>query len=504
MLWLGVQLFLLFIGVVVAGAREEKRLNVLLIVVDDLRPEFNVSYGQTHLVTPVLDTFAKDSLTFNRAYTQYAHCSPSRNSFLSGRSPQSTGVYNFIDDFRHPPSGDGSTIVSLPEHFKKHGYWTVGGGKVFHPGRPANNDMPKSWTEYTFPNGDDPGCRANETIYSGVCPTQEPDDWFYDNQLAQNVVQNMQKAKQKGMPFFLAAGIRRPHRPWDVPDRFYNLYKKENIPLAKHTKGPTGMPELAYIQNSWPPVHYNQSNPVSDDIDRLARLGYYASVSFTDYNIGILLDGLDRYNFTSNTVVAIVSDHGWHLGEQGEYCKRTNFELAVRVPILIRSPKHVQTFGKRTDSLFELLDLYKTLNALSGAADRVQTGVEGEDLSELFKNFDAKSKARAFAFSQMARCPQPNTLGPDSACNQVKRSDIAYMGFSVRNARWRFTVWLEFVGEKNRAVWPDSLGKVHGQELYDHKDDDGTNYDRFELDNIASEYPGVCSSLYSVLRNEFA
>ena len=111
MLWLGVQLFLLFIGVVVAGAREEKRLNVLLIVVDDLRPEFNVSYGQTHLVTPVLDTFAKDSLTFNRAYTQYAHCSPSRNSFLSGRSPQSTGVYNFIDDFRHPPSGDGSTIV---------------------------------------------------------------------------------------------------------------------------------------------------------------------------------------------------------------------------------------------------------------------------------------------------------------------------------------------------------------------------------------------------------
>ena len=203
-----IKIFIFIVGATNFLGSLGERLNVLLIVVDDLRPEFNLSYGQDHLSTPALDAFAKKSLTFNRAYTQYAHCSPSRNSFLSGRSPQSTGVYNFIDDFRHPPSGNGSNIVSLPEHFKKHGYWTVGGGKVFHPDKPANNDMPKSWSDYTFPNGDDSGCRENETVYSGVCPTYEADQWFYDNRLVKNAVENMQKAKEKGVPFFIAAGIR--------------------------------------------------------------------------------------------------------------------------------------------------------------------------------------------------------------------------------------------------------------------------------------------------------
>ena len=132
-----------------AGGIEKQ--NVLMIVVDDLRPEFNVSYGQYFLHTPNLDAFSKDSLTFTRAYTQYAHCSPSRNSFLSGRGPETTGVYNFIDDFRTSSPGNvGETWTTLPQHFKENGYWTIGGGKVYHPGKPADNDMPKSWTEYVF------------------------------------------------------------------------------------------------------------------------------------------------------------------------------------------------------------------------------------------------------------------------------------------------------------------------------------------------------------------
>ena len=510
--------------------------NVLLIVVDDLRPEFNKPYGQNILHTPVLDKFSKEALTFTRAYTQYAHCSPSRNSFLSGRSPQTTGVYNFIDDFRKTsPKHDGENWTTLPEHFKKHNYNTIGGGKVFHPNRPYNNDMPKSWTEYTFANGDDAGCSDNETIYSGVCPSLKPDDWFYDNKLVLNIIEQMKNHQEKNIilqmektkrkkeeqeeeeeddddvkqePFFLAAGIRRPHRAWDVPKRFYDLYDKKDIPLAKKKNGPIDMPELAYIHNGWPSTPYNQTLPVHDDIAQYGRLGYYAAVSFTDYNIGLLLKGLEDNNLTSNTVVAIVSDHGWHLGEQGEWCKRTNFELATRIPVLIKSPNHPNTFGKSTSHFFELLDLYKTLNGLTNAADHVEDGVEGEDLTGIFENLNAKP-LREYAFSQMARCPAKNTLGPNSACNSVERKHIEYMGFTVRDDRWRYTAWLKFDGVKNAAIWStidnddDHNLVVHGEELYDHLNDTGVDFDKYENVNVNKQYPNICKRLFQVLKDEF-
>ena len=176
-------------------------LNVLFIMIDDLRPEFNQAYWQDLLVTPHLDKFAASSLTFDRAYVQYSHCSPSRNSFMSGRSPQTTGVYNFIDHFRE--KGVGADWTSMPEHFKKHGYYVSGGGKIYHPNKPPNNDMPLSWDNYYKPNGDDHGCRSNETIYTDVCPSDEPDDAFYDNVLAKLAVEEMAKAKAMTKPFFM-------------------------------------------------------------------------------------------------------------------------------------------------------------------------------------------------------------------------------------------------------------------------------------------------------------
>lgn len=145
--------------------------NVVLIIVDDLRPELGsgTAYNQSQVHTPNIDKFAATALTFTQAYCQYSHCSPSRNSFLSGRSPQTTGVYNFIDDFRE--AGYGANWTALPQFFKHAGYTTVGGGKIYHPNKPQNNDMPLSWDNYYFANGDDKGCRKNETIFDNVCPS---------------------------------------------------------------------------------------------------------------------------------------------------------------------------------------------------------------------------------------------------------------------------------------------------------------------------------------------
>jgi arylsulfatase A-like enzyme len=127
--------------------------SVLFLVIDDFRPELSAAYGQRRLITPNLDKFAQSALTFGHAYVQFAHCSPSRNSFLSGRSPQTTQVYNFVEHFREV----GKNWTALPQFFKQNGYYSAGGGKVYHPNLPPNNDPP-SWDVYFYANGDDRGC----------------------------------------------------------------------------------------------------------------------------------------------------------------------------------------------------------------------------------------------------------------------------------------------------------------------------------------------------------
>eukprot|EP00041_Stephanoeca_diplocostata_P022203 m.527055 g.527055 ORF g.527055 m.527055 type:complete len:610 (-) comp22008_c0_seq7:1261-3090(-) len=517
--------------------------NVVLLVVDDLRPELGggTAYNQSQVQTPNIDRFAATALTFTQAYCQFSHCSPSRNSFLSGRSPQTTGVYNFIDDFREP--GHGMNWTTLPQFFKRAGYTTVGGGKIFHPNKPRDNDMPFSWDNYYFANGDDKGCRENETIYNNVCPSAEDDDAFYDYQLAVLAARQIIASKSLGRPFFVGAGLRRPHRVWHVPKRFYDLYDNNgsnpiDMKLAAYPFGPSGMPELAYITNAWPSFSYNQSVPIPDQIAALGRWGYYAATSFTDHNIGIILQAIaaDDYVF-NNTIVLLTGDHGWELGEHGEWCKRTNFEIGLRVPLMIRSPFHKHSsYGQWTPHFFDLLDVYRTLVGLAYAGvppakiPVIESTVEGQDLSRVFADVGGTraSPLKNVSFSQMARCPAPGTLGPNSACNEVQRRDIKYMGYSVRVAGWRYTAWIEFNGTANRGIWrptsasnsPDILSMSAGnrhrfafpdflqEELYSHVGDDGTAHDAmdaYENKNLVGDpqHASMRQELFSLLDNRF-
>eukprot|EP00949_MAST-11_sp_MAST-11-sp1_P002236 g2236.t1 len=422
---------------------------------------------------------------------------------ITCRSPQTTGVYNFLDDFRSDaPGGGGDEWVSLPQHFRMNGFQTIGAGKVFHPGKPPLNDAKFSWDNYVYFNGDDAGCNLNETIYPDVCPSSSPAEAFYDDRVVESIIKEIQRqGKIKGdgrKHFFFAAGLRRPHRPWHVPKDYYQLYDAHDLPLPRRTAPPKGAPLLARIRNAWPPENFFN---VSSRVARLARFGYYASVSSTDAMIGRLLQSIEDEGFANTTVVALVSDHGFHLGEQGEYCKRTNFELATRIPLMIRAPNYPQSMGRSTDQFFSLLDLYKTLNALSHAAEKVENGVEGKDLSSLFLFPRERKDPESYAFSQMARCPvhdQPL----NSACNNVPREQIPFMGFSVRTKLWRYTVWLPFDGRKNRADWSNSTSKV--DELYSHAGDDGSNFNLFETVNVAEEHmDDIVPSLFALLRERF-
>lgn len=239
-----------------AGAQK----SVLFLVIDDFRPELSGAYGQRRLVTPNLDKFAQSALTFGHAYVQFAHCSPSRNSFLSGRSPQTTQVYNFVEHFREV----GKNWTALPQFFKENGYYSAGGGKVYHPNLPPNNDPP-SWDVYFYANGDDRGCKQGDSLFDKVCPSDEEDSAFYDYNLATETVAQLKKAKSQAKPFFIAAGLRRPHLSFHAPRRFYDMYANNgtfptDMPLAKHKTGPVGMPELAFYSDKgagvhpWPPV----------------------------------------------------------------------------------------------------------------------------------------------------------------------------------------------------------------------------------------------------------
>ena len=323
-------------------------------------------------------------------------------------------------------------------------------------------------------------------------------------------------------------GLRRPHRVWHVPRRFYELYANNgtaptDLPLAKHKTWPANTPELAYIDNAWPTLAMTGDAPIPDGIAALGRWGYYASVSFTDWNVGRVLAALRANGFEDNTVVLFTGDHGWELGEHGEWCKRTNWEVGLRVPYIVRSPRHAATsYGRKTAHLAESVDFYRTLAGLAlpaGADARIEAGVDGVDLSPVFAQPNLDPPLKTAAFSQMARCPAKGTLGPESACNAVRLVNIGYMGFSARVDGWRYTAWLSFNGTTNRGDWdlvqPSKGGVVRavagqagllGEELYDHAGDDGTDFDAFENVNLASapEHKATRDELLQLLKVQFS
>jgi rubredoxin len=225
---------LLFVGLIAVTATASTKLNVLLIVCDDLRPELS-SYNHTHMITPHTDKLAKGSLLFERAYTNYAYCCPSRNSFMSGRMPGTTKVFNFINSFRDATVLDragvpGTSWTTLPEHFKKNGYWTVGSGKLFHPDLPPRDDSPASWSiNFTDP-GENVGCGCPASGVPGApmwCELPE-DSRCPDVVVAQTVVRQLHewRANHSAAPFFAGLGIHKPHLPWGAPKvRLYQALK---------------------------------------------------------------------------------------------------------------------------------------------------------------------------------------------------------------------------------------------------------------------------------------
>ena len=311
--------------------------NVLMIVVDDLRPQLNVAYGQYHMKTPYLDKLAQSggAVTFTRAYAQVAHCAPSRNSFMTSRYPDSLKIYNVNSNFREVSTA-ADPIFPIPQWFKRNGYHVYGGGKIYHPNHPPQNDNPFSWSAGTkfgkikYFNDHDHGCPdspGDNQVGCGGCPEDKPDEEFYDGRLANWTIQTLRAVKRDQLegekkPFFIAAGFRRPHTPWNVAQRFVDMYPK-HVDQPKHPDWALGAPPCAFVcGGDGVGCDFGIKKQRPKEWTGLCRRMYYACVSATDHYIGTVLDEVNQLKLDSKTIVALFGDHGWHLGEGGLWAMR--------------------------------------------------------------------------------------------------------------------------------------------------------------------------------------
>jgi iduronate 2-sulfatase len=357
-----------------ASAQNPERPNVLFIAVDDLRPELGC-YGQSHIHSPNIDKLAESGLTFNRAYCNIPVCGASRASILSGIRPNRQ---RFLDyDCRLDEDVPGA--VSLPMHFKNNGYHTISLGKIFH----HQDDGSGSWSELPwFPQGDWEGWQAYVTDESkkqidrrpdgkGLSgPSFEsadvPDHVYPDGMIAQEALRKLRQFKDTGEPFFLALGFLKPHLPFNAPKKYWDLYDFEKIQLPANMKKPDGAPgesmhNFGELRNY---ADVPDQGPMEEEFMRKLIHGYYACVSYTDAQIGKVLEELDRLGMAENTVVILWGDHGFHLGEHDLWCKHCNFEKVLRTPLILRAPGKQQNV--KTDALVEYVDVYPSLCELAG------------------------------------------------------------------------------------------------------------------------------------------
>jgi arylsulfatase A-like enzyme len=414
------------------SAAGDDKLNVLLVAFDDLRPALGC-YGNKIVDTPGIDSLAKAGVRFERAYCQFPLCNPSRTSLLTGRHPNTTGVFENTTFFRtaHPD------WVSLPQHFQANGYVTARTGKIYHGGI----DDTDAWTI----GGEmrrDPATRPRQNPMTSdrIVALEGDGESHGDYKTATRAVELLEELQNK--PFFLAVGFTKPHSPPTAPQKLLDLYDPAKIELppdfAPRPTVPPGFPAASV------PLRSSDLFIGRDASEKEAREvieAYYASLTFADRQLSRVLAKLDELKLRDKTAIVMFGDHGYHLGEKGKWSKHNSlFEVAARVPLIVCLPGGAA--GKSSPRTTQLLDIYPTLCEACGLP--LPAGLEGHSLVPL------------------ARDPQ---AAWDHPAYTVARNAQAF-GQSVRTERWRYSEW---------------NGGEAGAVLFDH------DADPHEMKNLAAD-----------------
>ena len=458
--------------------------NALLVLVDDLRTDLGC-YGNTRVRTPNIDRLASQGLTFLRSYCQQAASVPSRTSLLTGLRPDTTRVYDDRTHFRRAVPGG----LTLPQHFRRHGYATAGFGRVFGPR--ALDDRP-SWEFATWSPGgpawrsleldelaatdwdllggrdwriDGPaGTQDSSTPIGSWSMAPEDEAELADSRTTRTAVEAL--AHLRDRRFFVAVGFRRPRLPLVAPERFFDLYPRGTWGASESPEPPLDAPAFALrgAEDIRGYADIPTEGPLPEPKEREVIRAYRACVSYVDTQIGNLMDALDEQGLSESTAVAVVGVNGSHLGELGLWTRNSVYEVATHAPLVVRAPWQ-RNAGRRTSALVESVDLFPSLCALCGIP--VPAGLEGSSWRGLFD--DPKRLWKRAVFSQHPRVIP--SVGPG-------------MGYSMRTSRHRYTEWSGLDSPYSTA------------ELYDYKDSAN------ELRNIANrpEHGSLVNGLAHMMR----
>ncbi len=479
----GLALITVFAG---GSTAQADKPNVLLILIDDLKPALGC-YGDRVAKSPQIDALAGRGLRFDLAFCNQAVCAPSRFTLMLGSHSTSTGLYGLGSQLRERLPN----AVTLPQHFARHGYRTESLGKVFHIGHgnigdPASFSVPHfhdKVIEYLEPESTSGGKLTREqALFTNQeldrirdlprgAAFEAPDvaDIAYaDGRVARETILRLQAAKRRrdrhGTPFFIAVGFVRPHLPFSVPKKYWNLYEPTALPMPSYEEPPQGAPAVAGKRGgeiaAYKPVP--QTGRFGDPLRRQLIHGYYAGVSFVDAQVGKVIAELDRLRLSENTIVVLWGDHGFHLGDHGIWTKHTNYEQATRIPLIIVAP-HITTANSTTRQIAESVDLFPTLAELAGLpAPSGPQPTDGLSLVPVLKN--------------------PRTRIRNHAYHVYPKKKL---GRAIRTERYRLVEWKRIGAPLQRAEY----------ELYDYQNDP------LERTNLAHRYPKIVERLASILAN---
>ena len=474
---LNFKLLIFFLPLLCFSQKNIKKPNVLLLYMDDLRPELK-SYGATHIYSPNIDRLSKKGVQFDKAYANVAVCGASRASMLTGIYPGK----NYFIDYKTRTDVEKKDIVSLPKHLKNNGYTTISNGKIYHFLDDKWNDWDEVWRPYAFEGPKeikpidwweslwkDYQTKENKELenLTGKGPAFEKavvdDSILIDGLLTNKVIRDIKRLKNKPSPFFLTAGFISNHLPFIAPERFWDMYDYDSIKLPLNDTPPLNSPSISISNNGELINGYlgiPKKGDLSKDLSKKLKHGYYATISYVDHLVGRIINTLEEEKLSENTIVIFVSDHGFNLKEHSQWGKYTSHRISARVPLIIYDPKTKSSIN--SNSLVELVDIYPTVIDLLGL-ESPDHMLDGKSLVKILKNPKHENKSHVF----------------------MKNAK----GYTIKTADYSYTEYLKL--NDNRQPIENML--------FDHKND--TN----ETINLSKDirYKNVVDSLSSLLHSRY-
>lgn len=420
------------------GLEAKKKPNFVIIAIDDLRTELNC-YGSEGTISPHIDALAQGGIRFDRAYCQQSVCMPSRASVMSGTLPTTSGIIAKNGGNQELQGKILTQMLTFPQYLRENGYNSLSVGKIFHTDKASDSD---AWTRRLKPSGSGYLLQKNRERESefkkgrakgipawkmrrgdSVEMADVSEEEYLDYGVATGAVRLIREYGDKDEPFLLAVGFFKPHLPFAAPKKYWDLYDRDAIAVPSREE-PEGVSPFSLVPSWYEMRHYGDI-PKHDKILNDAKTkelihGYRACVSFIDAQIGRVMKELKAQGLDDNTYIILWSDHGFKLGEYGDWSKYTNMELDARVPFIVAGPGVPR--GKSSKALVELVDIYPTLCELSDLP--VPDEVEGRSLLPQLRNPEAPARKAAFTLYDRYK--------PDG------------QGISIRTDSYRYTEWRDF------------------------------------------------------------